>query len=207
MIYLITISMKKFEKIWFGVAIRVGGEIIKISFSKSKKDVLNEIIKSVPQNWKIRNNDSEMQTTLTILNKLFHGEKNNNQLNIDLNHTTKFQRAVYSLLREIPRGKVSTYSIISKAVGHEGAYRAVGNVMASNPFPLLIPCHRIINSNLRIGKYSIPGLNEMESSKLKLQILQNEGVKIKESKVVREHVYSPKKRNETISDLTAHISL
>lgn len=196
MISLITISVKKFEKIWFGVAIRVGGEIIKISFSKSRKDVLNEIIKSVPQNWQIKNNDSEVRTALASINKLFHGEKNNNQLKIDLNQATKFQRAVYFLLREIPRGKVSTYSIIAKAVGHRGAYRAVGNVMASNPFPLLIPCHRIINSNLRIGNYSIPGLNEMESSKLKLQVLQNEGVKIKENKVVYEHIYFPKnKRN------------
>lgn len=207
MICLITILVKKFEKIWFGVAIRVGGEIIKISFSKSRKDVLNEIIKSVPQNWQIRNNDSEVQTALATINKLFLGEKNNNQLKIDLNHATKFQRTVYSLLREIPRGKVSTYSIIAKAVGHEGAYRAVGNVMASNPFPLLIPCHRIINSNLRIGKYSIPGLDEMESCKLKLEVLQNEDVKFKENKVVCEHIYFPKKRNETMSDSTVHISL
>jgi len=127
MISLITISVKKFEKIWFGAAIRVGGEIIKISFSKSRKDVLNEIIKSVPQNWQIRNNHSEAQTALASINKLFHGEKNNNQLKIDLTQATKFQRTIYSLLREIPKGKVSTYSIIAKAVEHQGAYRAVGN--------------------------------------------------------------------------------
>ncbi|WP_455368457.1 MGMT family protein [[Eubacterium] cellulosolvens] len=186
--------MKKFEKIWFGVAIRVGGEIIKISFSKSRKDVLNAIINNVPQNWQIRNNNSEAQTALMTINNLFHGEKNNNQLKIDLNQTTKFQRAAYSLVQEIPRGKVSTYSIIAKAVEHEGANRAVGNVMASNPYPLLIPCHRIINSNLKIGKYSIPGLDDIESSKLKLLILQNEGVKVKENKVSYEHIHFPKKR-------------
>jgi methylated-DNA-[protein]-cysteine S-methyltransferase len=141
------------------------------------------------------------------LNKLFHGEKNYNQLKINLNHLTKFQRTVYSFIRKIPRGKVSTYSMIAKAVGHKRAYRAVGNVMAANPFPLLIPCHRIINSDLSIGKYSIPGLNDVESSKLKLQILQNEGVKIRQNKVIHEHIYSPRKRNETISDSTVHISM
>ncbi|MFC1507143.1 MGMT family protein [Thermoproteota archaeon] len=193
---MITISVKKFEKIWFGVAIQVGGEIIKISFSKSRKDVLNEIIKRVSQNWRIRSNDSEAQIALVSINKLFHGEKNNNQLKIDFKQATKFQRKVYSLLREIPKGKVSTYSIIAKAVGHRGADSAVGNVMASNPFPLLIPCHRIINSNLRMGNYSIPGLNEIESSRLKLQVLQNEGVKIKENKVVYEHVYFPKNKRK-----------
>jgi methylated-DNA-[protein]-cysteine S-methyltransferase len=68
--------------------------------------------------------------------------------------------------------------------------------MASNPFPLLIPCHRIINSNLTIGNYSIPGLNEIESCKLKLQVLQNEGVKFKENKVVYEYVYFPKNKRK-----------
>jgi methylated-DNA-[protein]-cysteine S-methyltransferase len=194
MIYLITISVKKFEKIWFGVAIQVEGEIIKISFSKSKKDVLNEIIKSVTQNWRIRSHDSVAETALISINKLFLGEKNNYRLKIDMNQATKFQRKVYSILKEIPKGKVSTYSIIANAVGHRGACRAVGNVMASNPFPLLIPCHRIINSNLRIGNYSIPGLNMIESSQIKLQVLQNEGVKIKENKVASEHIYFPKNK-------------
>ena len=154
MVCLITISVKKFEKIWFGVAIRVGGGIIKISFSKSRKDVLNAIIKSVSQNWQIRNNNSEAQTALETINNLFHGEKNNNQLNIDLNQTTKFQRAVYSLVKEIPSGKVSTYSIIAKAVGHKGANRAVGNVMASNPYPLVIPCHRVLASDGSLGGFT-----------------------------------------------------
>ena len=187
--------MKKFKQIWFGVAIRDSGGIIKISFSKRRKDVLNTIIRSLTQNWQIKNNNSEAEIVLESVNNLFYGKKNVNQLKVDLTQTTRFQKAVYSLVKEIPRGKVSTYSIIAKTAGYERANRAVGNVMASNPYPLLIPCHRVINSNLNIGRYSIPALDEKESSKLKRLVLQNEGVKIKENKVAYEHIHFPKKRD------------
>ncbi len=185
--------MKKFKQIWFGVAIRGSGEIIKISFSKRKKDVLNAITRILTQNWQIKNNNPEARTVLEIINNLFYGKKNVNQLKVDLTQKTRFQKTVYSLVKEIPRGKVSTYSIIANAAGYKDANRAVGNAMASNPYPLLIPCHRVINSNLKIGRYSIPALDEKESSKLKRLILQNEGVKIKENKVAYENIHFPKK--------------
>ena len=188
--------MKKFKKIWFGVAISVSGDIIKISFSKRRKDVLNAITSSLTQNWQIKNNNSEARTVLETINNLFCGKKNVNQLKVDLTQTTRFQKAVYSLVKEIPRGKVSTYSRIAKEAGYKGANRAVGNAMASNPYPLLIPCHRVINSNLKIGRYSVPALDETESSKLKHLVLQSEGVKIKENKVAYAHIHFPKKETK-----------
>ena len=196
MVFLITISVKKFKKIWFGVAISVSGDIIKISFSKRRKDVLNAITSSLTQNWQIKNNNSEARTVLETINNLFCGKKNVNQLKVDLTQTTRFQKAVYSLVKEIPRGKVSTYSRIAKEAGYKGANRAVGNAMASNPYPLLIPCHRVINSNLKIGRYSVPALDETESSKLKHLVLQSEGVKIKENKVAYAHIHFPKKETK-----------
>ena len=177
------------------MAIQVSGEVIKICFSKRRKDVLNAIIRNLTQNWQIKNNNSEAQIALETINNLFYGKKNINQLKVDFTQTTRFQKAVYSLVKEIPRGKVSTYSIIAKAAGYKGANRAVGNAMASNPYPLLIPCHRVINSNLKIGRYSIPALDETESIKLKRLVLKNEGVKIKKNKVAYAHIHFPKKRS------------
>ena len=98
MVFLITISVKKFKKIWFGVAIRVSGEIIKISFSKRRKDVLNAIIRSLTQNWQIKNNNPEAQTVLETINNLFCGKKNVNQLKVDLIQTTKFQKLKIRIL-------------------------------------------------------------------------------------------------------------
>jgi len=53
----------------------------------------------------------------------------------------------------IPRGKVSTYGLIAVHVGAPGGARAVGNVMAINPYPLIIPCHRTVLSDCRLGGF------------------------------------------------------
>ena len=57
-----------------------------------------------------------------------------------------FNGKCYRLISKIPKGKISTYKEIALALNTK-AYRAVGNAMASNPSPITIPCHRIINSN------------------------------------------------------------
>jgi methylated-DNA-[protein]-cysteine S-methyltransferase len=65
----------------------------------------------------------------------------------------KFQRRVLLAEYGIPRGQVSTYGRIAKRVGAGGAARAVGNALAGNPFPIIIPCHRAVRSDGSIGGY------------------------------------------------------
>ena len=54
---------------------------------------------------------------------------------------------------EIPRGRVSTYKLIAEHVGTHNGARAVGTALARNPFPLIVPCHRAIRSDRRLGGY------------------------------------------------------
>ena len=70
---------------------------------------------------------------------------------------TKFQLKVWNYLKKIPRGKVKTYSQIAIAIGKPKAVRAVGNAVGKNPFPIKIPCHRVIRSDGSMGGYSGPG--------------------------------------------------
>jgi methylated-DNA-[protein]-cysteine S-methyltransferase len=63
----------------------------------------------------------------------------------------EFQRAVLLAEAAIPRGWVSTYGRIARHLGVEGGARAVGNALARNPFPLIVPCHRAIRSDGRLG--------------------------------------------------------
>ena len=63
-----------------------------------------------------------------------------------------FNQQCYKLLSQIPKGKISTYKEIAKALNTK-AYRAVGNAMAKNPNPIIVPCHRVINNNGLIGGY------------------------------------------------------
>ena len=64
-----------------------------------------------------------------------------------------FQREVLLAQYAIPRGAVSTYGRVARALGHPGAARAVGQALARNPFPLIIPCHRAVRSDSRLGGY------------------------------------------------------
>ncbi len=88
---------------------------------------------------------------------------------VGLSHFSKFQQSVLRAQHGIPRGSVSTYGLIAAHVGVPGGARAVGNVMAANPFPLIIPCHRTVLSNLHIGGFQ-------SGAKMKRTLLKREGV-------------------------------
>jgi O-6-methylguanine DNA methyltransferase len=75
----------------------------------------------------------------------------------DLRGVSDFERAVLLKALEIPRGEVRPYAWIAREIGRPKAVRAVGNALAENPIPLLIPCHRVVNSDGRLGRYSMGG--------------------------------------------------
>jgi O-6-methylguanine DNA methyltransferase len=75
----------------------------------------------------------------------------------DLRGLSEFERAVLMKALEIPRGEVRPYSWIAREIGRPGAVRATGSVLAKNPVPLLIPCHRVVRSDGAIGAYSLGG--------------------------------------------------
>lgn len=64
-----------------------------------------------------------------------------------------FRRQVLRAVFAIPRGRVSSYGRIAASVNRPGAARAVGTAMATNPFPIIIPCHRVIQSDGHIGEF------------------------------------------------------
>ncbi|NLX57440.1 MAG: MGMT family protein [Planctomycetaceae bacterium] len=95
---------------------------------------------------------------------------------LDLSDRTAFQRAVLEQCRRIPRGQVSTYSQLAARAGFPGAARAVGNVLAANRVPLIVPCHRVVGASGKLGGFSAPqGLD------MKRQLLQLEGALVRGS--------------------------
>jgi len=87
------------------------------------------------------------------------------------------EHKVYQKLLEVPKGKVTTYSELAKAVGLKNGQRAIGRMMNKNPFPVIIPCHRVILSNGKIGGYAW-------GEKIKTNMLSKEGIKIKNGKIL-----------------------
>ena len=76
---------------------------------------------------------------------------------------------VYNMLLTIPKGKVSTYGDLAKALGNPSASRHVGRILSKNPNPIKVPCHRVIMSNGKIGGYAL-------GTQMKKELLQNEGI-------------------------------
>lgn len=67
---------------------------------------------------------------------------------------TPFAKKVYQVVLTIPIGEVRTYKWVAKKIGHPRAFRAVGRALKNNPYPLIIPCHRVIKSNRDLGGYA-----------------------------------------------------
>ena len=84
---------------------------------------------------------------------------------------TKFQLKVWNYLTKIPVGKVKTYSQIAKAIKRPSSARAVANAVGKNPYPIKIPCHRVIKSDGTLGGYSGKG-----GVKMKKFLLKKEGI-------------------------------
>ena len=84
---------------------------------------------------------------------------------------TKFQLKVWNFLKKIPKGTVKTYSEVAKAIRKPLAIRAVANAIAKNPYPIKIPCHRVIRSDGSLGGYSGKG-----GVKKKKNLLKKEGI-------------------------------
>ena len=67
---------------------------------------------------------------------------------------TPFEKKVYTVVKNIPFGKTRTYKWVAEKIGSERASRAVGNALNKNPFPLVVPCHRVVNSSGSPGEYA-----------------------------------------------------
>jgi O-6-methylguanine DNA methyltransferase len=90
---------------------------------------------------------------------------------LDWSGKTEFQKSVWRALRKIRRGQTQSYGEIARAIGNPKAVRAVGGACGANPTPVLVPCHRVLAANGKIGGFS-GGLGWKRS------LLKREGIKI-----------------------------
>lgn len=86
-------------------------------------------------------------------------------------------KKIYKKLLEVPKGKITTYGELAKAVGLKNGQRAVGKIMNKNPYPVIIPCHRVIKSDGKIGGYAY-------GEEIKSNMLTKEGIKIQNGKIL-----------------------
>ena len=92
-----------------------------------------------------------------------------------------FNERCYSILRKVPKGKVTTYKAIAEKLGTK-AYRAVGNAMNKNPYAPKVPCHRVVGADGRMVGFA-SGISN------KIKMLKSEGIEIKKEKVKLEKYF------------------
>jgi len=92
-------------------------------------------------------------------------------ITLDMSHLSDFLRRTYTLTRTITPGHTLTYGQIAERLGSPGLARAVGGAMAANPFPIIVPCHRVLGADGSIGGFSAHG-----GARTKRRMLLAEGV-------------------------------
>ncbi len=76
---------------------------------------------------------------------------------LDFRDVPEFNRRAYDVARAIPPGKTLTYGDIAHELGVPGSAQAVGQAMGNNPFPIIVPCHRVLGAGNKTGGFSAPG--------------------------------------------------
>jgi O-6-methylguanine DNA methyltransferase len=175
---MIHVCNKKIGAVWYSAAVQ-DNQVLATTFSFEEPDLKN-MLRRLPQGVPFQVLEKPTQflaDVLGTLDNIFNG-KGEQPYNFQINmgslssHTQK----VLDCTRMVPVGYVTTYGAVAKVAG--GCARSVGHVEASNPVPLLIPCHRVVRSDLSAGGYGYGG-------QVKRQILQKEQRGYEESKKLK----------------------
>jgi methylated-DNA-[protein]-cysteine S-methyltransferase len=121
-----------------------------VDFLTSERDFLKRLKKKFPG--EIVKSDRENRDVLNQLNRFLKGDLKRFDCKLYLEGSS-FQKKVWSALAKIPYGQTRSYKEIAQAIGHPKAFRAVGNANGQNSIPLIIPCHRVIESNGGLGGF------------------------------------------------------
>jgi methylated-DNA-[protein]-cysteine S-methyltransferase len=152
--------------IWTGL--NDNPKIVRIVLSKPGLSAEDQVSEFYPNSQ--TSSCAEIDDVATAIKGLLEGEEIEFSLDVaDLTLCTEFQQLVLRAEHRIPRGRISTYRLIAEYMGKRNGARAVGNALANNPFPLIVPCHRAIRSDRHLGGYQ-GGLE------MKRALLEKEGI-------------------------------
>jgi O-6-methylguanine DNA methyltransferase len=165
---MIEVYAQNIEGTWFAVALN-HKEIVTSTFSITQEQAINSILTNLPYNLPFQvflEPPAYAKTILNTLKDIYSGKDPGAQLLLATAHLPAYTKRVLKATLAIPTGYVTSYGAIAKAVG--GGARAVGNAMACNLFPPVVPCHRVVKSDLGLGGYGAGGLG------VKLEFLRRE---------------------------------
>ena len=150
---MIDVYTKSVDCIWFGVAC-AEQRVFSTSFAHSQQKALRKLLSSIPFNvpFQVHPEPSAFaETVLASIRNVYNGNGVPQLFSLATEHLSVYTQKVLATASLIPAGYITSYGAIAKAAG--GSPRAVGRVMASNPFAPIVPCHRVVSSDFTLGGY------------------------------------------------------
>jgi methylated-DNA-[protein]-cysteine S-methyltransferase len=126
--------------------------LVRVAFeSEDHHEVLATLARLISP--RVVRSPAALETAARQLGEYFAGDRHAFDLAVDLRFTRGFRRSVLEHLREIPYGHTESYATVAVAAGSARAVRAVGSACATNPLPVVVPCHRVVRSDGGMGGY------------------------------------------------------
>ncbi len=175
---MIHIYCKNIDEMWFATAIE-NETIMATTFAPNENDVLKHILKNLPYNAPFQMVEKPTlfsRKVLSALKSIFDGKNASSKFKLEMKHLSVYAQKVLRCVSSVPVGYVTTYGEVAKAMG--GSPRAVGRVMATNPFSPLVPCHRVVRSDFTLGGFG-------HGIAVKWEILQRENRGYSQSKKLK----------------------
>lgn len=120
---------------------------------------------------------AEIEAVIERIRDLLAGGKDDlADIPLDLDGQPAFNLRVYEIARAITPGETSTYGEVAKAMGEPGAARAVGKALGENPWPIVVPCHRVLGASGNMGGFSAPGGAETKAKLLTIEKARTDAV-------------------------------
>ena len=102
--------------------------------------------------------DADVRRVIDGITALLRGSRVDlSDVALDMTEVLPFHRRVFDVARTIPVGRTSTYGEVAARLGDPGSARAVGEALGSNPFPIVVPCHRVLAASGKLGGFSAHG--------------------------------------------------
>jgi methylated-DNA-[protein]-cysteine S-methyltransferase len=113
---------------------------------------------------------AEVAAAIAAIARLMAGESHDlAEVALDMDALPEFHRRVYEVARAIPAGETRSYGELATALGEPGAPQAVGRALGRNPFPIIVPCHRVLAADGALHGFSAPGGIETKRRMLALE--------------------------------------
>ncbi len=145
-----------------------------------------------------------LRRVVDTIREYLNGSRDGFDHSLDLSETTDFGRKVLEVTKRIPYGKLRSYKSIAHEIGAPRATRPVGQALSRNPLPIIVPCHRVVNSDGTLGGYSGGGpdmkrrLIEIETGQIGLALRGGEREARERIRFLLES--EPAQREETTRD-------